>query len=121
MRILRRAGLSLKASKCKFHTTKTEYLGYVITPEGLRMDKQKIRAIGEWKEPTTVKGIQSFLGFANFYWQFIQDYSKITTPLTKLTRKETQWNWDDKAQEAFETLKKAMTNELILQHFKLDK
>src|SRR5258705_8026764 len=68
-----------------------------------------------------VKGIQSFLGFANFYRRFIQDYNKITTPLTKHTRKETQWNWDNKAQEAFEALKKAMTKEPILEHFKPDK
>jgi len=68
--ILRRVeetGLTLKASKCEFHTTEMEYLGYVILPQGLRMDEEKIRTIKEWKEPTNVKGIQSFLGFANFY------------------------------------------------------
>jgi len=64
-----------------------------------------------------VKGIQSFLGFANFYRHFIRDYSKITTPLCSLTRKEKGWEWSDKQQEAFETLKKAMITEPILQHF----
>ena len=121
--ILRRveeAGLTLKASKCKFHTRETEYLGYVISPKGLRMDKEKIRTIKEWKEPTNVKGVQSFLGFANFYQHFIRNYSKITTPLSSLTRKEKVWEWADKQQEAFETLKKAMITEPILQHFDLE-
>jgi len=64
---VRDTGLTLKASKCEFHATETEYLGYVISPGGLRMDKEKIRTIRGWKEPTNVKGVQSFLGFANFY------------------------------------------------------
>jgi len=118
--ILRRVeetGLTLKASKCEFHTTETEYLGYVISPKELRMDEEKIRTIKEWKEPTNVKGIQSFLGFANFYRRFIRDYSKITTPLSSLTRKEKEWEWGDKQQGAFDTLKTAMITEPILQHF----
>jgi len=110
-------GLTLKASKCEFHTKETEYLGYVISPQGLRMDEEKIRTIRDWKEPTNVKGIQSFLGFANFYRRFIRDYSKITMPLSSLTRKEKAWEWGDKQQEAFETLKEAMITEPILQHF----
>ena len=72
------------------------------------MDKEKIRTIKEWKEPTNVKGIKSFLGFANFYRHFIRDYSKIMTPQSSLPRKEKGLEWSDKQQEAFETLKKAM-------------
>jgi len=81
-------GLMLKAFKCEFHTTETEYLGYVISPQGLRMDEEKIRTIKDWKEPANVKGIQRFLSFPNFYQWFIKDYSKITTPLSSLTSKE---------------------------------
>jgi len=81
------------------------------------MDEEKIQNIKEWKEPTNVKGIQSFLGFANFYRRFIRDYSKITTPLSSLTRKEKGWELSDKQQEEFETLKKAMITKPILQHF----
>jgi len=88
---VRDTGLILKASKCEFHAMETEYLGYVMSPEGLRMDEEKIRTIRDWKEPTNVKGVQSFLGFANFYRRFIRDYSKITTPLFSLTRKDKLW------------------------------
>jgi len=70
---VKETGLTLKASKCEFHTTEIEYLGYVISPQGLRMDEEKIRTIKEWKEPMNIKGIQSFLGFANFYQRFIPD------------------------------------------------
>ena len=114
---VKETGLTLKASKCAFHTTETEYLGYVISPQCLRMDEEKIRTIKEWKEPTNIKGIQSFLGFANFYQRFIQDYSRITTPLTRLTRKEVDCEWGDEQQTAFEMLKTAMVTVPILQHF----
>jgi hypothetical protein len=109
--------LTIKVSKCEFQTTETEYLGYVISPKGLRMDEEKIPTIQEWQEPRNVKGIQSFLRFANFYRRFIKDYSRITTPLTCLTRKDIQWEWGDKQQKAFYTLKEAMMTEPILQHF----
>jgi hypothetical protein len=64
-------GLKLKASKCKFHTDRMEYLGYIILPSSIQMDLEKVRAVAEWREPTNVKGVQSFLGFANFYRRFI--------------------------------------------------
>ena len=80
------------------------------------MDEEKFRTIRDWKEPTNVNGIQSFLGFANFYRWFIRDYGKIAMPLSSLTRKEKAWEWGDKQQEAFEMLKEAMITEPILQH-----
>jgi hypothetical protein len=98
-----------------------EYLGYIISPMGIQMDPEKIKTVKDWKEPVNVKGIQSFLGFANFYRRFIRDFSKITTPLTKLTKKEVPWLWNDTAQQAFEQLKTAMISESILQHFNPDR
>jgi hypothetical protein len=90
-------GLTLKASKCKFHTNRTEYLSYIIAPTGISMDLEKVKAVEEWREPTNIKGVQSFLGFANFYRRFIRDFSKITAPLTKLTLKDRPWEWNDVA------------------------
>jgi hypothetical protein len=104
-RILERVeevGFRLKASKCEFHTNRTEYLGYIISPSGIQMDREKVRAVAEWREPTNVKGVQSFLGFANFYRRFIRDFSKISAPLTTITQKDTPWGWDHSAQSAFE-------------------
>jgi hypothetical protein len=118
---LKEVELTLKPSKCEFHTDRMEYLGYIISPMGIQMDPDKIKMVKDWKEPVNVKGIQSFLGFANFYRRFIRDFSKIMTPLTKLTKKEVPWLWDDAAQQAFEQLKTAMISELILQHFDPDR
>jgi hypothetical protein len=84
-------GLTLKASKCEFHTDRTKYLEYIISPMGIQMDPKKVRTVAEWKEPVNVKGIQSFLRFTNFYRRFIRDFSKITIPLTQLTWKDTPW------------------------------
>ena len=75
--------------KCSFHEDTIEYLGFILSPNGLSMDPSKVSTILEWLEPHKVKDIQSFLGFANFYRRFISDYSKITVPLTCLTRKGT--------------------------------
>jgi hypothetical protein len=82
-------GLTLKPSKSEFHTDRTEYLGYIISPMGIQMDPEDVQTVAEWKEPVNVKRVQSFLGFANFYRQFINDFCKITIPLTWLTQKET--------------------------------
>jgi hypothetical protein len=114
---MKEVGLTLKASKCEFHTYKTEYLGYIITPTGISMDLENVKAIEEWKEPTNVKGVQGFLRFTNFYRRFIQDFSKITAPLTKLTRKDTWYEWTDASQSAFKQLKKAMISQPILHYF----
>jgi hypothetical protein len=64
---LKEVGLTLKPSKCEFYTDRMEYLGYIISPMGIQMDPDKIRTVKDWKEPVNIKGIQSFLGFANFY------------------------------------------------------
>jgi hypothetical protein len=69
-RILERVeevGLMLKASKCEFHTDRTEYLAYIISPMAMSMDPEKGKAMAEWREPTNLKGVQRFPGFANFY------------------------------------------------------
>jgi hypothetical protein len=90
-RILERVeevGLMLKALKYEFHTDRMEYLGYIISPTGMSMDLEKVKAMVQWRQPTNVKQVQSFLGFANFYRRFIQDFYKIMTALTKLTRKD---------------------------------
>jgi len=114
---LQKAGLYVKAEKCEFHSDSVEYLGYVLSPSGLTMSDAKVKTIQEWPEPKKVKDIQSFLGFANFYRRFIFNYSDIVIPLTRLTRKDTPWNFDENCRKAFNTLKQAFTSAPILTHW----
>ena len=74
LRRLCKHGLFANPLKCEFHTDTTEYLGYILSPSGLSMSVEKIKAIQDWPEPRKVKDIQSFLGFANFYCRFIHKY-----------------------------------------------
>ena len=110
---LRSAELYVKLEKCVFHQPQVEFFGYIISGEGLSMDPKKIEAVISWKRPSTIQDIQYFLGFANFYRIFIQKYSKITAPLTKLTCKD-KLEWSVEANQVFEALKKAFTTAPIL-------
>jgi hypothetical protein len=114
---LREAGLQASISKCEFHVTETRYLGYILSTQGIKVDPVKTAIIREWKVPTTVKGIQSFLGFCNFYRRFIEAYSRIAKPLTNLTKEDVPFTWDSHCRDAFESLKKRLTEAPILRHF----
>jgi hypothetical protein len=91
LQILIDAGILLKPSKYEFHITETEFLGYIVSTTGLKISPNKVKEVLEWEQSTTVKEIQSFLGFANFYRRFIKDYSKIAAPLTELTKKDVEY------------------------------
>src|SRR6266568_1002703 len=81
------------------------------------MDQAKVKVIQDWPEPRKVKDVQSFLGFANFYRQFIFNYSDIVVPLTRLTRKGIPYHFTEKAREAFNILKEAFTTAPVLTHW----
>ena len=120
LKYLRKAGLYVKAEKCKFHSELVEYLGYILSSSGLTMSDNKIKIIQDWPEPKKVKDIQSFLGFANFYRRFIFNYSDIVIPLTRLTWKDIPWKFDSSCQDAFNSFKKAFTSAFILTHWILN-
>ena len=103
METIRKAGMKLKPSKCDFHKTETEYLGFIINPDGIRADLFKARAIKQWETPKTVKDIQCFTGFCNFYRRFINGFSRIARSLYQLTTKKGKknWVWRDKEQNSF--------------------
>jgi len=84
------------------------------------MDKSKVEVIKKWPTLHSVKDVQLFLGFANFYWRFIEGYSGIVLPLTQTTRKNVPWEWSEACQQAFGTLKSAFTSTPILHHWSLD-
>ncbi|KAK3514000.1 hypothetical protein QTP70_001270 [Hemibagrus guttatus] len=119
---LREFQLFLKAEKCSFHQPSVQFLGYNIDSNGIRMDEGKVAAIRNWPTPTTVKELQRFLGFANFYRRFIQNYSIIANTLTSLLRnKPKSLPWTSSAEEAFAILKKTFSTTLLLVHPDPDK
>ena len=81
------------------------------------MSPEKVKSVLEWPEPRKIKDIQSFLGFANFYRRFIPNYSKITVPLTRLTRKDIPWDFTEDCRQAFNLLEQAFTSAPILAHY----
>jgi len=86
------ASLQLDIGKSEFGVKKTKYLGFMIEAgKGISMDLEKVRAIRDWERPSSTKGVRSFLGFANFYRQFIKNFSEIASPLTKLTGKTVEF------------------------------
>ena len=102
-------GLSLKLSKCTFDVPHIEFLGMIIGQGKIEMDSVKLSAIKEWKPSASIKGVCSFLGFANFYHKFIPNFSNVVAPLNLLTRKDQPWAWTNLQQCAFETLKAAFS------------
>jgi len=126
---LRDAGLQIDIDKSEFHVRETRYLGLIVGVDGVKMDPAKVEAIEKWEQPQTIKDVQSFLGFANYYRQFIQKYSKVAAPLTDMTKGLNKgvvkgtglvFEWTLEAQAAFEQLKAAFVKEPILKHFDTD-
>ena len=89
-----------------------------MSSDGITMADNKIHTILDWLEPQKVEDIQSFLGFANFYWRFIHNYSEITVPLTRLTWKGLTWDFNEDCCTAFKTLKEAFVRAPVLAHWK---
>ncbi len=109
--------LYVKAEKCEFHVQNTTFLGYHISHQGVEMDTSKIQAVTECPQPSTIKEIQRFIGFANFYRCFIRNYSMIASPLTSLLKgKPSKLKWMNEATSAFTKLKSSFTSAAILKH-----
>src|ERR1700712_2354959 len=109
--------LAIEPEKCDWHVSRVDYLGYVISEDGIEMSDEKVQSVRDWEAPKSVKDIQSFLGFANFYRRFIEGYSKLTRPLTDLTKKSEKFVWSDECQRVFQELKDRFTSAPILRHF----
>jgi len=93
---LREAGLQIDIDKCEFEVKSTKYLGFILeVGKGVRMDPQKVEAIVNWEAPQSVKGVQSFIGFANFYRKFIKNFSSLVMPMVSLVRKDTPFKWSE--------------------------
>ncbi len=120
LRKLQEANLQMNIIKCKFHVIQVLYLELIIIIEEIKMNSSKINIIVNWLILINIKDVQSFLDFANFYKRFIYDYSRITTSLTHLIRKDVLFVWFQKCQIAFNILKKVFTFKIILCHYNSD-
>ncbi|KAK3508456.1 hypothetical protein QTP70_029425 [Hemibagrus guttatus] len=109
--------LYIKPEKCEFHRTTITFLGYVISQQGVEMNLTKVHVVTEWPNPTMIKELQQFLGFANFYRRFIRNYSSVASPLTSLLQgKPRRLSWSDQAQVTCVKLKDSFTTAIILRH-----
>ncbi|KAA3474120.1 DNA/RNA polymerases superfamily protein [Gossypium australe] len=114
LQILREKQLYAKFSKCEFWLKEMTFLGHVVSAGGIRVDPRKVEAALDWKPLKSVSEIQSFLGLARYYRRFVEGFSLIAAPLTKLLRKGIQFVWTDKQQESFERLKKILMEAPVL-------
>ncbi|GJP30201.1 hypothetical protein CLOM_g23266 [Closterium sp. NIES-68] len=112
--ILRRERFYVKLSKSDFALEKVQFLGHIVSAQGVHVDPKKIEAVRTWKTPENVKELWQFLGFANYYNRFVPQYAKIAAPITNLLKKNTPYKWEPKHQEAVEQLKQALTSTPVL-------
>jgi hypothetical protein len=111
---LRNANLSIKLSKCRFCSPEVEYLGHIVTKDGVRTDPKKVDAVAKMAAPENTDDIKSFLGMVNYYRRFIRRAAHLAEPLQRLTRDGVPFVWDNECQTAFEELKRALTESPVL-------
>lgn len=111
---LRKNKLYAKLSKCKFGVNEVEFLGHKVSKDGISVLESKTKVIQEWKTPTDVDQLRSFLGLANFYGKFVKEYAYITSPLYDLLKKEVPFKWTETHDKAFSNIKTALSSPPVL-------
>jgi hypothetical protein len=106
---LREHHLYAKLSKCDFWLKEIKFLGHTISQAGIAVDPDKVQEVMNWKPPTTVRQIRSFLGLAGYYRRFILDFSRIAKPITEMLKKEAKFVWGQKCKDAFHALRQHLT------------
>ena len=114
LQLLRDHHLYAKFFKCEFCLTEVRLLGHVVSGSCVSVDLQKVEAVMSWERPKSVFEIRSCLRLAGYYRRFIEDFSRLAAPMTRFTRKEVKFDWDDRCEEAFEKLKMRLTTAPIL-------
>ncbi|GKD65332.1 putative reverse transcriptase domain-containing protein [Tanacetum coccineum] len=103
LQTLRQEKLYAKFSKCKFWLSKVAFLGHIVSAEGIIMDPTKVEAITKWPRPTSVTEAWSFLGLAGYYRRFVEGFSQLALPLTKLMQKGEKFVWNEEREKSFES------------------
>jgi hypothetical protein len=111
---LREHQLYAKFSKCEFWLKKVPFLGHILSGDGISIDPTKVQGVLDWKVPTTVHEVRSFLGLADYYCCFILDFSKIAKPMTRLLEKDKKFDWTPECEQAFHTLRTLLTSAPVL-------
>ncbi len=115
---LQEAGLQIDIDKCEFEVKSTKYLEFILKVEkSIQMNPQKMKAIMNWQAFKSVKSVQSFIGFANFYWKFIKNFSNLVRPMMTLVQKNTLFKWTEKTDQGFKKLKAMFISASILVSF----
>src|SRR5437660_3489214 len=114
---LAKYNLAVAVHKSVFHVPEVEFLDYMVNGIGISISGETTQAIRDWEIPKNLRGVRAFIGFANFYRQFIRNFSSIVRPITDLTKKDVKWYWGTEYQNAFDTLLTAFTTPLILNNY----
>ena len=114
LQALRDHQLYAKFSKCEFWLMKVKFLGHVVSASGVSIDLEKVEIVMSWKRSKSVFEIRSFLGLVGYYRRFIEDFTRLAAPMTRLTRKRVKFEWDDLCEKAFQELKMRLTTTPIL-------
>ena len=118
---LRTAKIYARLHKCEFFKTKVDYLGFDVSPQGIQPNLDKVKAVVEWPQPSSVKDVRSFLGLASFYKRFIEGFSPKASALTDLTKAGNNWAWGDHEEQAFRELKRSLVIAPVLRMPALDR
>ena len=106
---LREHQLYAKFSKCDFWLRVVQFLGHVLLAEGVTVDPSKVKDVLDWKQPTTVHQVWSFLGLAGYYRRFILDLFRVSKSITELLKNQVKFVWSSDCEKAFQTLKRLLT------------
>jgi len=112
--VLREHQLYGKLSKCKFWLKEVQFLGHVISAQGIVVDPTKVETVMNWERPQTVSEVRSFLGLAGYYRRFVDGFSKLVSPMKQLTRQDQPFAWTDSCERCFEEMKIRLTTSLVL-------
>nr|GFC28376.1 putative reverse transcriptase domain-containing protein [Tanacetum cinerariifolium] len=114
LEFLKKEELYAKFSKCEFWIPKVQFIGHVIDNQGIHMDPVEIESVKDWASPKSPTEIHQFLGLTGYYRRFIEGFSKVAKPMTKLTQKKVEFKWGDKQEAAFQLLKQKLCSAPIL-------